>query len=101
MLSRSPRRTPPGRCHRHARGDGTSRRVWCRHVWLAPGPGNHVRTRHRRLAALGSHGGKTRKNPLLGSVCLLTRRGRIRVRLGMSNHPRVNIPVAPMQRAPV
>jgi hypothetical protein len=83
MISRSQRGPPTVRCHRPASGDCTSIRVWCSHVCLAPGHGNQVRTRHRLLAARGSHGGKKRKNPLSGKVCLLTRRGLIRVRPGL------------------
>jgi hypothetical protein len=75
MRSRSPRSTPTVLCPRPARGDGTARRVWGRHVWWAPVHGKHVRTRHRLLAALGSHGGKKRHHPRAGNVCLLTRRG--------------------------
>src|SRR5215475_7859541 len=51
-------------------------------TWLAPEYRNQVRTRHRLLTTPGIQRRKKTKKPLKGVVCLLTRGGLIRVRLG-------------------
>lgn len=61
-------------------------------------PSGHV-TGCRLCPLLNS--GKNAKNPFAGDIRLLTTGDLIRVRVGMSNHPCLETPVAPMQRAPV
>jgi hypothetical protein len=64
-----------GLCHRRSRGDRTSRRVWCSHVWSAPSYGHHVRTRDRLLTTPGMQRRKKKQKSAFRSSLSLDKRG--------------------------
>jgi hypothetical protein len=74
-------------CNRHAGDEGTAIRVWGSH--LGGHPKTEITSGHDTVCSQRqeSNGGKKTKKPLTGVVCLLTRGGLIRVRLGMLPHP--------------
>jgi hypothetical protein len=68
-------RAPTRLCPRRPGGEGTARRVWCRHVWSALSYGNHGRTRDRLLTTSGIYRRKKHKKSALRSSVSLDTRG--------------------------